>query len=38
MQYTLSSNIKEGTAARRSWIYLAYWILVTIFFYTIAPT
>src|SRR5882672_2821528 len=32
MQYTLSSNIKEGTAARRSWIYLAYWILVTIIF------
>lgn len=31
MQYTLSSNM-EGTTARRSWIYLAYWVLVTIIF------
>lgn len=31
MQYTLSSNM-EGITARRSWIYLAYWVLVTIIF------
>ena len=32
MQYTAISNIKNGLAARRSWIYLAYWILVTVIF------
>jgi sensor histidine kinase YesM len=32
MQYTLSTNMKSGLTARRSWIYLAYWVLVTIIF------
>ena len=32
MEYTLSTNIKEGAAVRHSWINMAYWILVTIIF------
>jgi len=32
MQYTLSTNMKGGMTVRRSWIYLAYWVLVTIIF------
>ncbi len=32
MQHTTSSGVKNGIIARRQWIYLAYWILVTLIF------
>jgi len=32
MEYTLSSDLRADATARRSWINLAYWVLVTIIF------
>src|SRR3569833_2995739 len=32
MEYTLSSHPQAAATARRSWINLAYWVLVTIIF------